>query len=75
MLERMNMSASINSSISDFSTHVLISNVIKVRPIREVSLGDVYFLGGQQHDRGGCLWRNTVAQSKEGFGIFIWQSL
>lgn len=32
--------------------HVLISDVVKVKSIREGSPGDVYFLGGQQPDGG-----------------------
>lgn len=70
------VSASINSSISDyFNIHVFISNVVKVRSIREGFLGHKYFLGDKRSDGGPCLWRGIVAQSKEGFGIFIRQSL
>lgn len=49
-----------------FNNHVLISNVVKERSIRGGCPGDVYFLGGGHHDGEQCLWRDPVAQSKEG---------
>ena len=58
-----------------FDIHVLISNGVKVRSIREGFLGDVYFLGHKQHGEGPCLWREIVAQSVKGCEIFIQQSL
>lgn len=70
----MNISTSINSYISSFNIRVLISDVVKIRSIKEGFPGDVYFLQDKQRDRGQCIWRDIVAQSKDDFGIFIWQS-
>ena len=51
-----------------FKVRVLISNVVKVRSIREGFLDDVYFLGHKQPDGGPRLWREIVAQGIEGCG-------